>query len=177
MCRPGRWWQPNAHHKPGWLTGNHPGKKAFTFIAPLGCLRLPLLWWYWLRRFYSELQNAGDQKTSVSGGYLTDPLYLSRLKGLLGIIIQSQISRPNQLSLVTAPEVGTKVGNDWRWWKKNHFWKKLFSRSCHPSDGKNQNVTPACSTFLTQILNELVFVDPGRGQSCGEDGAVFGLDN
>ena len=93
MCRPGRWWQPNAHHKPGWLVGNHPGKKAFTFIAPLGCLRLPLLWWYWLRRFYSELQNTGDQKTSVSGGYLTDPLYLSRLKGLLRIIIQSQISR------------------------------------------------------------------------------------
>ena len=53
-----------------------------------------------------------DQKTSVSGGYLTDPLYLSRLKGLLEIIIQSEISRPNQLSLVTAPEVGTKVGND-----------------------------------------------------------------
>ena len=128
MCRPGRWWQPNAHHQPGWLAGNHPGKKAFTFIAPLGCLRLPLLWWYWLRRFYSKLQNTGDQKTSVSGGYLTDPLYLSRLKGLLRIIIQSQISRPNQLSLVTAPEVGTKVGNDWRWWKKNHFWKNLFSR-------------------------------------------------
>ena len=98
--------------QPGWLAGNHPGKKAFTFIAPLGCLRLPLLWWYRLRRFYSKLQNAGDQKTSVSGGYLTDPLYLSRLKGLLRIIIQSEISRPNQLSLVTAPEVGTKVGND-----------------------------------------------------------------
>ena len=54
---------------------------------------------------------------------------------------------------------------------------KTSSHACHLSDGKNQNVTPACSTFLTQILNELVFVDPGRGQSCEGDGAVFGLDN
>ena len=37
------------------------------------------------------------------------------------------------------------------------------SHASHPSDGKNQNVTLACSAFLTQILNELVFVDPGRG--------------
>ena len=51
------------------------------------------------------------------------------------------------------------------------------SHASHPSDGKNQNVTLACSAFLTQILNELVFVDPGRGQSCGGGGAVFGLDN
>ena len=41
--------------------------------------------------------------------------------------------------------------------------RKTSSHASHPFDGKNQNVTPACSTFLTQILNELVFVDPGRG--------------
>ena len=52
-----------------------PGKKAFTFIA-LGSLRLPL----WpLHRFYSadykmEPAAAGEH---ISGGYLTDPLYLS----------------------------------------------------------------------------------------------------
>ena len=74
------------------LAGNHSaGKKAFTFIA-LGSLRLPL----WpLHRFYSadykmEPAAAGEY---ISGGYLTDPLYLSRLKGLLGIIIQSEISK------------------------------------------------------------------------------------
>ena len=177
MCRPGRWRQPNAHHKPGWLAGNHPGKKAFTFIAPLGCLRLPLLWWYRLRRFYSEQQNAGDQKTSVSGGYLTDPLYLSRLKGLLRIIIQSEISRVLINSLLSRR---LKWGLKWEMTEdggRKTTSGKTSSHACHPSDGKNQNVTPACSTFLTQILNELVFVDPGRGQSWGGDGAVFGLDN
>ena len=36
--------------------------------------------------------HGGDPRPSISGGYLTDPLYLSRLKGLLRIIIQSEIS-------------------------------------------------------------------------------------
>ena len=36
--------------------------------------------------------HGGDPRPSISGGYLTDPLYLSGLKGLLRIIIQSEIS-------------------------------------------------------------------------------------
>ena len=97
-----------------WLAGwQSSWQESIYLYCPSWLLEVATaLWWYPLHRFYSEQQNAGDQKTSVSGGYLTDPLYLSRLKGLLRIIIQSEISRPNQLSLVKAPEVGTKVGND-----------------------------------------------------------------
>ena len=54
--------------------------------------------------------HGGDPRPSISGGYLTDPLYRRRLKGLLRIIIQSKISAPNQLSLVTSK---TKVGLKW----------------------------------------------------------------
>ena len=133
-----------------WLAGwQSSWQESIYLYCPSWLLEVATaLWWYPLHRFYSELQNAGDQKTSVSGGYLTDPLYLSRLKGLLEIIIQSEISRPNQLSLVTAPEVGTKVGNDWRWWKKNHFWRNLFSRQ-PPIWWKE----PKCDSCLFSLLD------------------------
>ena len=114
--------QPDGGNR---LPGNHSGKKAFTFIA-LG-LRLPLRP---LHRFYSALQNATEQGPRISGGYLTDPLYRRRLKGLLRIIIQSKISAPNQLSLVTSK---TKVGLKWETTEderhfESHFW--FFSDIC-----------------------------------------------
>ena len=135
--------QPDGGNR---LPGNHSGKKAFTFIA-FG-LRLPLRP---LHRFYSALQNATEQGPSISGGYLTDPLYRRRLKGLLRIIIQSKISAPNQLSLVTS-----KVGLKWETTEderhfESHFWFFSDMRTHHES-----RFFPHCK------LSNVTFANPNK---------------